>query len=82
MSKLECPEFDKSETSVQLPKGIKENTLKAKLLELDRKARNLGQKCLNTLNQGMGDVDMPEITRFFRKNLLYACLSGQDLVHF
>ncbi|OAY62213.1 uncharacterized protein At5g41620 isoform X2 [Manihot esculenta] len=32
-SKLESPEFDKSESSLLLPRGIKENTLKAKLLE-------------------------------------------------
>lgn len=33
MSKLTSPEFEKSESSLKLTKGIKENTLKAKLLE-------------------------------------------------
>ncbi|KAF2315241.1 hypothetical protein GH714_038560 [Hevea brasiliensis] len=33
MSKLASPEFGKSESSLQLPRGIEENTLKAKLLE-------------------------------------------------
>uniref|UniRef100_A0A2P2MYS7 Uncharacterized protein At5g41620-like n=1 Tax=Rhizophora mucronata TaxID=61149 RepID=A0A2P2MYS7_RHIMU len=33
MSKLDAPEFEKSEASVKLPEGVKEDTLKAKLLE-------------------------------------------------
>ncbi|XP_015584571.2 uncharacterized protein At5g41620 [Ricinus communis] len=40
MSKLASPEFEKSESSLQLPRGVKENTLKAKLFE----ARLEGEK--------------------------------------
>jgi hypothetical protein len=40
MSKLTSPEFDKSECSSKLTRDLKENTLKAKLLE----ARLEGQK--------------------------------------
>ncbi|KAJ8748528.1 hypothetical protein K2173_003427 [Erythroxylum novogranatense] len=48
MSKLDSPEFQTTESSVKLPRGFKENTLEAKLME----ARLEGQKSRSRASKG------------------------------
>lgn len=52
-SKLSVSDFDKSESSTKLPKGVKENTLMAKLLEARLEAQ---KSCSRTCKSTFGST--------------------------